>query len=152
MKTTGINIEEFIKNHKHTNYFEAIMYSDGTLEYAIPSHTMKLCEIYDDTKSMKEINNMMSVDASPIDWLMYHTKCISVWSNAFMINFQFQVVTDKQKESLIILYEKGLLDFNPDTMIDIFTNDHNIFQSNLNNYDTSLKEILTKRIQVIENK
>lgn len=53
MKTTGMNIDGYIKNHTDICYCEAIIYPYGTIEDAIPSHVMKLCEIYNSSKNIE---------------------------------------------------------------------------------------------------
>lgn len=108
MKTSGINIEEFIKNHKKINYCEAILYSDGTIEYANPSHTYKLCNIYDDTKSIKEIEYSIPLNQSPLTWLLCKCNCIGIWYNFFKLDTRYKKITEKQKESLRLLNEKGI--------------------------------------------
>ena len=148
MKTTGMKIDDFIREHKHVGYLEGIMYPDGTIEYATPSHTMKLCEIYDDTKSIDDIGKMMSSVASPIAWLTYHTGCIALWTSTIILNERFQLVTDKQKESLIKLYENELITYNPEVFIDMSNTEYNIFQKRYEEADYFMKKQLSLDIVI----
>jgi len=70
--------------HKATfiNYLELIMLPDGTPEYAVPSHMMKLAAVYG--KSMDDIyeeyvRDGMGLDC--IDYLCEKTGCIAVWND-----------------------------------------------------------------------
>lgn len=73
-----------IRTHKETfiDYLEIIIKPDGTPEYAVPSHMMKLASIYD--KCMEDVYDEYMQDQSGldgIDWLCLKTGCISVWQN-----------------------------------------------------------------------
>lgn len=76
-----INIEDFIKEHKHICYCEAIIYPDGDITYAVPSHQQALIKITG--KTMEELWNIAPLTASPNEWLIDYTKCIAVWYNGF---------------------------------------------------------------------
>lgn len=75
------NIEDFIKEHTHICYCEAIIYPDGKITYAVPSHQQALMRI--SGKTMEELWEIMPHSASPNDWLMDYTKCIAVWYDGF---------------------------------------------------------------------
>jgi len=73
-----------IRTHKSTfiNYLELIIRPDGTPEYAVPSHMMKLAAIYG--KSMDDIyeecvQSQCGLDG--IDYLCQQTGCIAVWED-----------------------------------------------------------------------
>ena len=78
-----MTVKEYIKQHNHINYCEAIIYPDGTIEDAIPSHTEKLFRIINISK--QKILDIMPEDASPLAWLVDYTNCVSIWfDNGFI--------------------------------------------------------------------
>lgn len=76
-----INIEDFIKEHKHICYCEAIIYPDGDITYAVPSHQQALIKITG--KTIDGLWDIIPQTASPNKWLIDYTKCIAVWYNGF---------------------------------------------------------------------
>lgn len=73
-----------IRTHKETfiEYLEIIIKPDGTPEYAVPSHMMKLASVYG--KCMDDIYEEYMQDQSGldgIDWLCSKTGCVSVWTD-----------------------------------------------------------------------
>jgi hypothetical protein len=75
-----------VRVHKQNfiGYLEVIIRSDGTVEYAVPSHTIKLASIYG--KSMDQIYEEYATDKSgldPVEWLCNKTGCISVWTEGY---------------------------------------------------------------------
>lgn len=75
-----------VRVHKRSfiGYLEVIIKPDGTVEYAVPSHAMKLASIYG--KTMDEVfeeymNDKAGMD--PVEWLCSKTGCISVWLNGY---------------------------------------------------------------------
>lgn len=78
-----INIEDFIKKHTHIYYCEAIIYPDGDITYAVPSHQQALMKITG--KTMDELWDIIPQTASPYEWLIDYTKCIAVWYDGFKI-------------------------------------------------------------------
>lgn len=95
MKFKKVNIDDFIKNHTYINYCEAILYPDGDITYAAPSHLNALIRITDRTAD--DIYDEMPIYDSPIHWLMEYTGCISVWTDGVMFP---KDITDQQVESL----------------------------------------------------
>jgi len=72
--------------HKETfiNYLEVIIKSDGTIEYAVPSHMMKLTEIYGKTSDeMFEDYYKSDGMMDPVQWICKQTGCISVWDDGY---------------------------------------------------------------------
>ena len=81
-----LNSKFDVRVHKNSfiNYLEVIIRPDGTVEYAVPSHMMKLASIYG--KSMDQIFEEYSNDKcglDPVEWLCDKTGCISVWSEGY---------------------------------------------------------------------
>lgn len=128
MKSTGIDFKEFLKTYKHIRYFECIMYPDGTLEEARPSHTYKLCEIYDNTKTLQEIEELIPLSISPIEWLLNKTGCIALWYQSIMIDERNQQLTDIQKKNIEILMERNIIIL-PNDIFDCFEERRTRYQS-----------------------
>lgn len=73
-----------IDTHRATfiNYLEIILLPDGTPEYAVPSHLIKLAHIYG--KSMDEIYEEYAEAKTGLDGIGYlcsKTGCVAVWSD-----------------------------------------------------------------------
>lgn len=95
-----------ISIHKKTfiHYLEVIIKPDGTVEYAVPSHMMKLASIYG--KPMDQIFEEYQNDHSgmdPHEWLCNKTKCISVWVEGYTGK-----ANPDQKRALWFLHYNGL--------------------------------------------
>lgn len=98
-----MNVEEYIKQHDEINYCEAIIYPDGTIEDAIPSHLEKLKKITNLPR--KVLNKMMPCSASPIDWLLGYTKCVAVW----WALFKYDSMTPEQLNTIQELVNHGVM-------------------------------------------
>lgn len=83
MEFKKVSIDEFVANHKHINYCEAIIYPDGYITYAVPSHQQSLIKITN--LSMDELENLMPMTAGSIEWLTDYTRCIPVWYAGYML-------------------------------------------------------------------
>lgn len=83
MEFKKVSIEEFIANHKHINYCEAIIYPDGLITYAVPSHQESLIKI--SNLSREELLDLMPNTAGCVEWLLDYTNCISVWYEGYML-------------------------------------------------------------------
>lgn len=95
-----------IHTHEETfvNYLEIIIKPDGTPEYAVPSHMMKLAQIYG--KGMDDVyedyvQEQSGLDA--VDWLCNKTGCVSVW-----IDHIRGLPNAAQKATLQQLHDAGL--------------------------------------------
>lgn len=104
LKLNGIfSVDDYIKQHKEICYCEAIILPDGKIADARPSHIYKLIELSNKTKD--EIDKLMPMFASPLEWLVSYTGCIAVWYNSFI----FVSITDKQRKSLQRLVNTNVL-------------------------------------------
>ena len=95
-----------VEIHKKTfvNYLEVIIRSDGIIEYAVPSHMMKLTEIYGKTSNeMFEDFYKSNGMADPVEWICDQTGCISVWNNGYAGK-----ANQNQKRALLMLKSHGL--------------------------------------------
>lgn len=97
------DVDTFIKEHSDINYCEAIILKDGRIVDSVPSHIYKLVELTGKTKS--EINELMPMFASPLDWLVSYTEYVAVWYDSF----KFHILTDEQRCSLQKLVNSGVL-------------------------------------------
>lgn len=101
-------IEDFIKQHTDVKYCEAILYPDGDLAYALPSHEQKLLEIADLT--VMDAKELMPEDAEPIIWLMARTGCCMIAYE----NYAYpKSITDEQRYSLKRLIQEEIILDNP---------------------------------------
>lgn len=79
-----------LKKHKekYTNYLEIIIYADGKIEYANPSHTLKMiniiCEM--EGKTIQQVYDEVPQKyyADIVAWLNMKTGAIPVWYRGFM--------------------------------------------------------------------
>lgn len=82
------------------NYLEVIIREDGTIEYAVPSHSKKLEEIANIKYGKdKFIEMLRDPDAfyDYIKWLCDKTNCVSVWNDFCIKPLN---ITEKQYEAL----------------------------------------------------
>lgn len=95
-----------IRTHKETfiNYLEIIIKPDGTPEYAVPSHMLKLAEVYGKPwEDVYEEFLQQRTGLDGIDWLCLKTGCISVWQ------YRIQgLPNDAQLATLQRLHDAGL--------------------------------------------
>lgn len=98
-----MNVKDYIEQHDSVNYCEAIIFPNGDIEDAIPSHVYKLMSITNLPKDM--IDKLMPIDASPIHWLLGFTGCISVWFDFFI----YDSITEEQKNTIQELVNHGIL-------------------------------------------
>lgn len=93
------------------NYLEVIMLPDGTIEYAVPSHSEKLIAI---AMKMKNCSRFQLYDMCPEEywldvntWLCNETGCLAIWDNRVT-----GTPNEEQKKSLETLVREGLLKSN----------------------------------------
>lgn len=100
-----------IELHKQTfiHYLEVILFADGHVEYAIPSHQEKLISI---CREQLKISREALFDRCPreyyfdvIVWMCNITGCVSVWTDRYiksdtnpLTNAQFQML-QKMKDA-----------------------------------------------------
>ena len=86
------------------HYLEVIILPDGTVEYAVPSHVLKLTKIYGKSQDeMFEEYYNGSEYLDPVEWLCKKTGCISVWNNGYAGN-----PNPQQLKTLQMLKDKKL--------------------------------------------
>lgn len=103
-----------IEQHKkhYINYLEVVIFPDGHIEYAVPSHQEKLIAV-----CMKELR--LTRDAlnkrCPKDyyfnflvWLCNVSHCVSVWDR-YIVTSDTVPLTKEQKDTIELLKKEGLL-------------------------------------------
>lgn len=100
-----ITCDEFIKNHNHINYCEAIIYVDGDITWAVPSHVNALSKIIG--LSQEELNSKIPITESPIHWLIEKTGCISIWYDSWI----YYEINEAQRHTLKKLYNSKIIGF-----------------------------------------
>lgn len=105
LMTSKFDVDEHIKNYPF--YTEVIIFPDGNVEYAIPSHQEKLCQVLSE---MKDWTRQEVIDNTPkeyyfdwMKWLLNETGCISVWYDFILTP---EEVTDAQTKTIAMLIQK----------------------------------------------
>lgn len=102
-----------IEKHKQTyiHYFEVVLFSDGHIEYAVPSHQEKLIAICcaQLNVSREELFAMCPLDYyfNVITWMCNISGCISLWED-YMMKSDCNDITDAQRQTLLTLIDNGL--------------------------------------------
>ena len=102
-----MNVIDYINNHQDVNYCEAIIFPDGSVEDAIPSHTEKLISISNVPREV--LCELMPMSAAPVAWLVDYNNCCSVW---FDTGYLPENVTDEQMNTISLLIKEGILSAN----------------------------------------
>lgn len=98
-----------IERHKETftNYLEVVIRQDGTVQYAVPSHTEKMVLVL---RAQMGLDRRGVMDACPrdfygayLEWLALKSGCIPVW-NTFYVGLP----SPAQMETLKALRDAGL--------------------------------------------
>lgn len=108
LKERKFSIEEFIRQHTDEKYCEAILYPDGDIAYALPSHEQKLLE--EAGLSVMDAQQQMPENAEPIVWLMSKTGCCMI---AYEHYAYPKSITRAQRNSLKRLIEEEIILDNP---------------------------------------
>lgn len=103
-----------IQQHKkhYVNYLEVIMFPDGHIEYAVPSHQEKLIKICHEKLNLTrdELADMCPSEYTffPTPWLCELSGCISIWTDN-VVKGDNQELTNEQIQMLLTLKDEGLL-------------------------------------------
>jgi len=102
-----------IKQHKehYIHYLEVILFPDGHIEYAVPSHQEKLINI---AREKLQVSRQELFDMCPneyafdvITWLCNITGCVSIWENSFCKSDKNKL-TDEQVKTIKQLQDEDL--------------------------------------------
>ena len=103
-----------IKQHKahYINYLEVVIFPDGHIEYAIPSHQEKLMQICQDKLGVSRygLEHMCPREyyGDFMTWLCNISGCVSVWNN-YIIKSNTVPMTIYQKKTIEKLIDEQLL-------------------------------------------
>lgn len=103
-----------IKQHKahFIDYLEVVVFPDGHIEYATPSHQEKLikvaCDLNNWTRNQlnKECPEEYYFDF--MTWLCNITGCIALWCEYAVLPEDKSIITSAQKNSIQELIDNGL--------------------------------------------
>lgn len=109
IKDNKLEVEDFIKQHNHIQYCEAILYPDGTISYVKPSHTETLIRATGMTH--KEVYEEMPVTTPNVMlWLLDKTRCVAIYYDGY-IEPPNKKITLAQKIALKKLTESDIVSF-----------------------------------------
>ena len=109
IKDNKLEVEDFIKQHTHYYYCEAILYPDGTISYVKPSHTETLIRATGMTH--KEVYEEMPVTTpSVMLWLLDKTRCVAIYYDGY-VEPPNKKITLAQKIALKKLAESDIVSF-----------------------------------------
>ena len=96
-----------VETHKRsfTNYLEAVVLADGTVEYAVPSHQEKLKRVMRESGRDPEGECPREFWADYLTWLMNETGCVCLWSNGYMGE-----PNARQRQAILRLATEGLVE------------------------------------------
>ena len=93
-------------------YLEAILFPDGHLEHAVPSHQEKLISVLQTKYGMSrdEVKYLCPKEYyfAFLDWMLLETGCVSVWTK-----FYIGEPNDAQREALQKLQDAGVVQIDP---------------------------------------
>ena len=108
IKDNKLEVEDFIKQHNHIQYCEAILYPNGTISYVKPSHTETLIRATGMTH--KEVYEEMPVTANVMSWLLDKTRCVAIYYDGY-VEPPNKKITLAQKIALKKLTESDIVSF-----------------------------------------
>ena len=98
-----------VEIHKETfiNYLEVVILEDGTIEYAIPSHQLKVTDII---ASKRNITRNDVADLCPPEYYFDYNNWLCKESNTIMVwnNFYMGEPNDAQLQTIIMLMKENL--------------------------------------------
>ena len=103
-----------IQLHKQTyvNYLEVVIFPDGHIEYAVPSHQEKLMKVCQDMLGVSryQLQNMCPKEYyfDFLVWLCNMSGCVSVW-NEYIVQSDKTPLTKEQEATIELLKREQLL-------------------------------------------
>jgi hypothetical protein len=103
-----------IEQHKqhYIHYFEVVLFPDGHIEYAVPSHQEKLIQVCQDKLGISryQLEKMCPKEyyCDYITWLCNISECVSIWEHYIVCSDKIPL-TDPQKDMIERLQKEGLL-------------------------------------------
>jgi hypothetical protein len=83
-----MNVKDYIKQHNHIAYCEALIFPNGEIIDARPSHVEALIRqtICDHSLTREQISEMMPNNASPLHWLIDRYNYGCVWYDSAIVS------------------------------------------------------------------
>lgn len=109
MISKKMKVEQYIPLHnaEYTGYCEALLFEDGEIKDAVPSHMEALinavCE--HDGITRDKLGDMIPASASVVHWIVEHSNIIAIWYNNAIVH----TITNTQMDSLRLLQENGCI-------------------------------------------
>ena len=103
-----------IQQHKahYVNYLEVVIFPDGHIEYAVPSHQEKLIQVCQDKLGVTryEFENMCPLEyrLDYLTWLCTISGCVSVWDR-YIVTSDHIPLTQEQRDTIELLKQEQLL-------------------------------------------
>lgn len=121
-----MNIDEFIVKHnaEYKNYCEAVIFPNGDIDYARPSHQHRLMmcyglteeDIWNQTPKYRELTDSIPLEAGPTQWMVEDTGVASVWYNIALLSIDY---TEAQVKSIKKLIKEGCMWKQPEIDVSI---------------------------------
>ena len=98
-----LNSKFDIEQHKkhYVNYLEVVIFPDGHIEYAVPSHQEKLIAICKEKLKVTrdELNDMCPEEyyCDFMTWLCTMSECVSVWNDFIVKSDSISMTTNQVK-------------------------------------------------------
>ncbi len=123
-------------NAKYKNYCEIVIYANGYIDYAIPSHIAKLEmiwgvdeeDLFTRNGTRLDLLNTIPVSASPMHWLCEDTNTVSCWYNCVVFPYNY---TEEQVRVVRELIQSGCID----SAIDVEVAVEKTYEENRENID-----------------
>lgn len=106
-----------IEQHKKTyiNYLEVVIFPDGHIEYAVPSHQEKLIDVCINKLGISRfVLERMCPPEYYMDfqvWLCNMSGCVSVWDR-YIVKSDTTPLTKEQEDTIKLLKKEGLVHLN----------------------------------------
>ena len=102
-------VEDFIKQHNHVFYCEAVILPDGRVKYALPSHSEVMLARYMELnhfKTREEAYASVTPEEYSLQWLVNASGYVAIWYDIQVIP---EGVTPEQLHSLNRLLETKVI-------------------------------------------
>lgn len=102
-----VDVNKYVKIHKHYYYCEVIITKEGLIAEAHPSHTefLKRYSGLTDEQILELDKDMMS---TPLDILLEHTECVAIWYEDYRYK---GTLSKEQQEAIDTLIENKIVGF-----------------------------------------
>lgn len=125
---------EYIKQHTDKNYCEALVFSDGYIADAIPSHTNAL--VLHSPYTFEVVQQIVPMNAHISFWLCEKLNIVLVWYNSVVFPLGY---TKQQVATIKHLISRGIISKNCDIIIS------KEYSHILTDYDNDKLDILSTR-------